>query len=109
MGQWNGYFVLIILAGAITFLSSYLSNWGIKTKDKKGNEVKGTRPKPTMGIIMAFVMIFFTFSYTSAFAIYIIANSIISTILTYLTNLLLNKMETKKDKKENKVADYVRQ
>ena len=107
-GQWNGYFVLIILAGAITFLSSYLTNLGVKTKDKKGNDVKASKPKPTMGIIMAFIMIFFTFSYTSAFAIYIIANSIISTILTYLSNLVLNNMELKKEQKENKVADYVR-
>lgn len=107
-GQWNGYLILILLAGVITFLSSYLTNLGIKTKDNKGNEVKARKPKPTMGIVMAFIMIFFTFSYTSAFAIYIIANSIISTIFTYLSNLVLNKIETKKEKKENKVADYVR-
>jgi len=107
-GQWNGFLILIILAGAITFLSSYFANLGVKTKDKKGNQVKGAKPKPTMGIIMAFIMIFFTFSYTSAFAIYIIANSIISTIFTYLSNLVLNKIETKKEQKENVVADYVR-
>jgi len=107
-GQWNGYFVLILLAGAITFLSSWLSTAGVKTKDKKGNTVKGAKPKPTMGIVMSVIMIFFTFSYTSAFAIYIVANSIFSMILTYLSNLLLNKIEVKKDKKDSNVPDYVR-
>lgn len=107
-GQWNGYFVLILLAGAITFLSSWLSTAGIKTRDKKGNIVKGAKPKPTMGIIMSIVMIFFTFSYTSAFAIYIVVNSILSMILTYLSNLLINKIEIKKENRDNTVPDYVR-
>ena len=107
-GQWNGYMVLVLLAGAITFLSSFLANAGVKTKDKKGNQVKGAKPKPTMGIVMAIIMIFFTFSYTSAFAIYIITNSALSMLLSYLSNLLLNKIEVKKEVKDNKVADYVR-
>ena len=106
--QWNGFMVLVALAGIITFLSSYLANAGVRTKDQKGNKIKAAKPKPTMGIIMAIVMIFFTFSYTSAFAIYIVANSAISMLLAYLSNLLLNKIEVKKESKSNKVADYVR-
>lgn len=107
-GQWNGFLIIVALAGIITFLSSYLSNAGVRTKDQKGNKVKAARPKPTMGIIMSIVMIFFTFSYTSAFAIYIVANSVISMLFAYLSNLLLNKIEIKKNSKDNKVADYVR-
>ena len=109
-GQWNGYLVLVILAGAVTFLSSWLSTLGVKTKDDKGNEVKGAKPKPVMGIILSVVMIFFTISYTSAFAIYIITNSLLSTLFTFLMNLVLNKFENKKNKKEKEVstADYVR-
>ena len=107
-GQWNGFMILVLLAGAITFMSSYLANAGVRTKNQKGNKIKAARPKPTMGIIMAIVMIFFTFSYTSAFAIYIITNSALSMLFAYLSNLLLNKIEFKKQSKENKVADYVR-
>ena len=107
-GQWNGYAVLILLAMAITFLSSYFSQAGIKAKDAKGNVVKKQKPKPTMGIIMAIIMLFFTMSYTSVFALYIVTNSAMSILLTYLTNITLNKLEEKKEMKETVVADYVR-
>lgn len=107
-GQWNGFLGLVVLAGAVTFLSSYLSTLGLKTKDKKGNVVKGAKPKPTMGIILALVMVFFTISYTSAFAIYIITNSIMAMLLNFLTNVILNKLEERKEKKETPVADYIR-
>ena len=109
-GQWNGYLILIILSGVITFLSSWFANVGLKAKDQDGNIVKPAKPKPTTGIILAVVMIFFTFSYTSAFAIYIIVNSLISMLLNYLTNIILNKVESKKQKKEKEavLAEYVR-
>ena len=107
-GQWNGYAVLILLAMAITFLSSYFSQAGIKAKDARGNVVKKQRPKPTMGIIMAIIMLFFTMSYTSVFALYIVTNSAMSILLTYLANITLNKLEEKKEMRETVVADYVR-
>lgn len=107
-GQWNGFLVLVALAGIITFLSSFLSTLGVKTKDSKGNEIKGAKPKPFMGIILSLVMVFFTISYTSAFAIYIITNSLLSTIFTFLMNLILNKIEEKKNEKNVQVAKYVR-
>ncbi|MBO7508507.1 MAG: YidC/Oxa1 family membrane protein insertase [Clostridia bacterium] len=107
-GQWNGFAILILLAMAVTFLSSYFSQAGIRAKDARGNIVKKQKPKPTMGIIMAIIMLFFTMSYTSAFALYIVTNSVASILLTYLTNIVLNKIEDKKDKKNTVVADYVR-
>ena len=107
-GQWNGYLVLIILAGLITYLSSLLSTAGVKTRDNKGNVIKGAKPNSTMGIVMAVVMIMFTLNYTSAFAIYIITNSLISMLFTFLINLVINKIEDKKYKTDVKIADYVR-
>ena len=107
-GQWNGYLILVLLAGVITFLSSYFANLGLKVKDQDGNIIKGARPKPTMGIVLAVVMILFTISYTSAFAIYIITNSAVSMLFNFLSNLLMNKIEEKKEKKNTVTADYVR-
>lgn len=107
-GQWNGYLVLIILAGAISFLSSYLSNIGLKTKDQKGNVVKSAKPKPFMAIVLSVIMIMFTVSYTSAFALYIVANSAISMLFNYIINVIMNAIENKAQKKGNQIADYVR-
>ena len=108
-GDWNGYLVLVALAGIITFLSSFLATAGMRARDKKGNQLKAAKPKPTMGIILSVVMILFTISYTSVFALYIITNSLVSMLLTYLTNLTLNKVEFKKEKqREADLPDYVR-
>ena len=106
-GQWNGYLILVVLAAVVTFLSQYLSTIGVKAKDKKGNEVKGAKPSPIMGIVLAGLMVAFTISYTSAFALYIVLNSILSTVFGILINLTLNALEKKKEKKKTIVADYV--
>src|SRR5574344_1179198 len=82
-GQWNGYLILIFLAGAITFLSQWLSTLGVKAKNKKGETVSGAKPNYISGIFIAVIMVFFTISYTSAFALYIVANSLISMLFTY--------------------------
>lgn len=109
-GQWNGYLILIILSGAITFLSQFLSTVGVKGKDKKGNEVKGAKTKWISGAFLAVLMIVFTIGYTSMFALYIVTNSILSIIFNILINLINNKIDSGKEKKKTKtvVADYVR-
>lgn len=109
-GTWNGYLILIILSGVITFLSQFLSQVGVKGKDKKGNEVKAGKSKYISGIMLAGLMIAFTFGYTSLFALYIVINSILSIIFNIIINLINNKIDNKKDKTKTKkvVADYVR-
>lgn len=109
-GQWNGYLILIFLAGAITFLSQWLSTLGVKAKNKKGETVSGAKPNYISGIFIAVIMVFFTISYTSAFALYIVANSLISMLFTYLINITMNGIESHKDKKkaEQTTPDYVR-
>ena len=109
-GQWNGYLILIILAGAITFLSQFLSTIGVKGKDKKGNQVQGAKTKWVSGVFLAVLMVAFTIGYTSMFALYIVTNSILSIIFNILINLINNKIDIKKDDNKTKkvVADYVR-
>ena len=109
-GKWNGYLVLVILAGVITFLSQYLSTLGVKSKDDKGNDVKGAKTKLISGLFLAGIMVVFTIGYTSLFALYIVTNSILSTLFNILTNLINNKIDNNKNNKKQKtvVADYVR-
>jgi len=107
--QWNGFMVLILLSGVVSFLSSFLGNVGMKSKDKKGNTVGAVKPNPLTGVVLAVVMVMFTVNYTSAFALYIVANSVYSIIFNILINLIMNGLETHKQKKGNVVvADYVR-
>lgn len=108
-GQWNGYLILVVLAGAVTFLSQFLSQVGIKAQDKKGNELKAGKSKYMSGILLSVLMIVFTIGYTSLFALYIVINSILSIVFNIIINLINNKIDSKKDKKKKTVvADYVR-
>lgn len=109
-GTWNGYLGLIVLTAVITFLSQFLSSLGIKTRDKKGNQISGVKPNPVMGIVLAGIMIFFTISYTSMFALYIMTSNILSVGFSICINLVLNKIESVKLKKQNDkiTPDYVR-
>ena len=111
-GQWNGYLVLIILAGVVTFFSQYLSTLGVKGKGSNGQTLQAGKSKWIMGLVLAGMMVMFTVNYTSLFALYIVTNSILSIIFNIIINLTLNKVQPKiEDKKKNKdtvVADYVR-
>lgn len=107
---FNGYFILIILAGLVTVLSQILTNLGIKAKNKKGEEVKVKgNTNLILMVILPLFMVYFTIQYSSAFALYIVINSLFSAISGYLLNLLMNKLEErKKNKTKQPVVEYAR-
>lgn len=106
---FNGYFILIILAGVLTFLSQFLMNLGVKAKNKKGEEVKVQNNNKVMMVVLTAIMIYFTWSYSAAFSLYIIVNSLMSTLLGILINLILNKIDKiKENKKQAPVVEYSR-
>lgn len=107
---WNGYFILVILAGALTFLSQFLSNVGSKTRNKHGEQVAVAPQKKNniMSIIMVALFVWITWSYTAAFALYIVASSLIGIISNILINLLVNKYDDYKAKKQEINIEYSR-
>ena len=132
----NGYYILIILAAAVTFLSMTLSQSSLGKKKKKENKqqqdegrimsAKGEREKPQekvsgapamkiMKWILPIVMILITLGYSAAFAIYIVTISAFGALANYIFNLILkNKKDdlskpTGKSRVEVKKPDYVRQ
>lgn len=109
-GQWNGYYILIILAAGTTLLGQLLMNAGTKAKNKKGQEVKvqSAQTNKLLMILMPAVMIFFTIGYSAAFALYIIVSSGFSALASYLLNLLFNKMDEIKENKNVVKIDYSR-
>ncbi|MCL2755479.1 MAG: YidC/Oxa1 family membrane protein insertase [Firmicutes bacterium] len=125
--RWNGILLLIILAGASTFLSSWINarqmaknkpkpeekkeiEAGYSIRDVKNQAGDGTAPQmPTIdpnvmtGKMMKFmlpvIMIVVTLMNTAALAIYITAGSLIATGLGVLMTMLVNKIIEKQKKK----------
>ncbi len=100
-GSWNGYFILILLAGLATLLGQLLANAGAKTKAKNGEEVKiPAQTNKIMLVVMPLIMIWFSWSYSALLALYIVVNSLMSILIGYLCNLISNAIESKQKDKE---------
>ena len=99
--SWNGYFILILLAGLSTVLGQLLANVGAKAKLKNGEQVNvGANTNKIMLIVMPAIMIWFTWSYSALFALYIVVNSLMSVLIGYIVNLIINKTDAKSQVKE---------
>jgi YidC/Oxa1 family membrane protein insertase len=125
---WNGWLILVLLAGVSTYLTALLNTRMMKSKKKKeaaaGAEVtpqyslrtakeqyataSGTDPSQqmmnpaAMGGVMKFVlplvMVIFTVTSTAALAIYIIVNSVMTTLFGVLTGWVADKILAGKKK-----------
>ncbi|MBQ7798848.1 MAG: membrane protein insertase YidC [Clostridia bacterium] len=89
----NGYYLLIILAGVITFLVQFLQ---VKLQEKKTG-VKNPSSK-IMLIIMPIFMIIFASTSSALFTLYIITNSIMSALISTITDLFMPKNNKPDDK-----------
>ena len=113
--SWNGYFILVVLSGAITFLSLWLNQKSTTTKNNQivvkpvNNSVKQNNQQPEantntamkiMKFVMPVIMIIFTFSYSAAFALYIVTNSLMGVIINFTCMKVFDKLDKKKDEKE---------
>lgn len=94
----NGYAILPILAGATTFLSSWIMQRSQEKMMKKNTEDDKNNPaaqSKTMGKVMMFLMpamsIFFCYQYDSTFAFYWIFSNVISLAITLILNATVFK------------------
>ena len=119
--NWNGYYILAVLALGLTFLSQWISELGNKVKRNKSvktnkfykpieddkNKTKDPYNSTTMKVIkyiLPVIMVIFVITSSAAFGIYIVTSSLIS----ILTNLLINylvRIATKKQEAE--VVDFL--
>lgn len=104
----NGYYILIILAGVVTFLVQYLSQLGMN----KNNAPAGQTNK-IMLIVMPLIMLVFASTSNALFCIYIIVNSIISASISKIIDLVISKRKNKDDfttqtPKSKNVVEYSR-
>lgn len=100
--QNNGYYILPILAGAITFLSQYISELHTKLKNKKANKLAKEANTSTastmkvMKIVMPMVMVIFTLTSSASFGLYILASNVATMAIGELTTLIIDAITKKK-------------
>ena len=107
--SWNGYYILAILAAAVTFLSQWISQITTNLKKKELNKM-AQNPQQNSGmmkfmkIFLPAMMVVFVMTSSASFGIYVVASSLISILITYLTSLIVNAMTRKK---EEEVTAYL--
>jgi len=105
----NGYYVLLILAGVISFLTQFLSAKLLAPKGQKLN----TMNKVMLGVI-PITMVIFAATSNTVFTLYIITNSVMTAIISTIISLVMNKKNKGKDgdillpKKNVEVVEYSR-
>lgn len=99
----NGYFILAVLAGLITFLSQYIAEANNKLKNKKAKELTKASLDGSMQVsmkimkfIMPVIMIIFVLQSSASFGIYILSSNIASIGFGQISNLIVNKLTHKK-------------
>lgn len=98
----NGYFIIAILSGVVTFLSQFISQLHNRLKNKKANALAkaseksmGTSMKVMM-IAMPIIMVIFAVTTGAAFGIYIVSSSIASIIIGEISTLIIDCITKKK-------------
>ncbi|MBQ8748850.1 MAG: membrane protein insertase YidC [Clostridia bacterium] len=101
---WNGYYILIILSGVITYLSMAISTGSLK-KNKKDKLEEDPSAKMTgiMKFILPAIMVIFTLMSNAVFGLYVIANSLFALVTTPIYNKILKS----KDGNEGNNGDYI--
>ena len=97
---WNGYFLLAILNGALSFGSVYIGGLITKHKAKKNNLPYVQDTNKTMMIVMPIIMAVFTLIYNAAFGIYIVTGSLVSFLTSPLVTLVTETIDYKMQQKE---------
>ncbi|MCD8286618.1 MAG: YidC/Oxa1 family membrane protein insertase [Clostridia bacterium] len=87
--NYNGYFVLIVLAIGIMFLQQFIMMRTQKTTNELSTvDDSGKRQSKWMMIIMPIIYAFFSFFYSAAFSLYMITN----VTYTLVSTLIINKV-----------------
>lgn len=87
-GPGNGYYVLAVLAVAVSFLSQLIMQ---KTQGAQQGQQMGAGMNKFMMIMFPVMMGIFAFSSTSVFTLYIITNSTTSLLATLAINFLVGR------------------
>ncbi len=101
-GQWNGYYILPVLAALISWLSTRVSAFvGMLRAKRKGQPyVDPMSQHKIMAFIMPVILAIFTILYTSIFAIYVVIGAIFNMLTAPFMTLLVEWLASKTSKKK---------
>lgn len=103
--NWNGYFILAILAGVLSWLSQFISEKLTKSKGDKALQNTAEQTPEMQGmmkgmkLVLPIMMIVFALTNSASFGIYLIASSLIGIITNVATSFLVNKLTRKEEEK----------
>lgn len=98
----NGFLILPILAGLVTFLSQYISELHSRLKNKKANQLaksandQNAQTMKIMKIVMPLIMVIFTLTSSASFGLYILSSNITSILIGELSTLAIDALTKKK-------------
>lgn len=105
---YNGYFVLIVLAIGMMFLSQFFMMRMQKDMNELGTvDGSGKRTNKYMLILMPIIYGVFSFFYSAGFSIYMITNTLYSFITTLIVNKALD-VKFRKLEERNELDRYLR-
>jgi len=104
---WNGLYLLVILAGLISYLSAIASTGGFKkAKNPDGTAVAPQAGGKVMKIILPALMVLITLFYNAIFSLYIVTNALFSLISIPVFNKIFEVMDKKKKSKNEVEVEY---
>ena len=105
---YNGYFVLIVVAIGMMFLSQFFMMRMQKDMSELGTvDGSGKRTNKWMLIIMPIIYGVFSFFYSAAFSLYMITNTLYSFVTTLVVNKVLD-VKFKKIEERQEIEKYSR-
>lgn len=99
---WNGYYILILLSAATSYLSTQVSVWLGKAKAKRTGKpyVDAMSQNKILIYVMPIVMAMFALFYNAMFALYMVTGSLFGLATSPLITMLVDKVYEKAVKKE---------
>ena len=107
-GMWNGLLILPILAIALSFLTTKMSN---KMQGNMGTGAQAEQAQSqqkTMAFIMPIMMGVFALFYSAAFALYMVASNIFNILFNFAETPIINKMVDSRKSVVQNDASYKR-
>ena len=97
-GDYNGYYILVILSIGLMVLSQFISMRSNKESNKYQTvDGSGAKTQKIMMVMLPLIYAVFAFMYSAAFSLYMVMSSFISILVTLLSNLIIGKIFRKKE------------